>query len=187
MGYTLSPPVSVGEDAEFAACFHQYSYPVYKAALVLLESKEAAQAVLHEVFVQVYRNHHTHDTGQMADRIQIYRLTVNACTARRRRANWYERFLQFLGRGRRTPRAFPPEAGLGDTAMRMAFHQLNDNLKTILVLRLYAGLPYEELAAILNISLDTARSRVNLAWETLRQKLQAYELERVVPSEEHRP
>jgi RNA polymerase sigma factor (sigma-70 family) len=72
--------------------------------------------------------------------------------------------------------------------MRMALHQLNDSLRTILVLRFYVGLPYEEIATILNISLDTARSRVNLAWETLRQKLQAYELDRAtVPSEEHHP
>lgn len=174
MGYTLSSPLAVGEDADFVACFHQYKEPVYKTALLLVDSKEVAQEVLDEVFVEVYRNREPLATGQRATRTHLYRLTVNACSAHRRGVAWYERLLQFLGRGR-SPRAFSPEALPGDTAMQMALHQLNEPLKTILVLRLYAGLPYEDIATILNLSLDAAKVRVNLAWSTLRTTLQGYE------------
>ncbi len=170
-----STPTHLNDDAAFAHCFQQYKNMVYKTALLLLESSQDAEDALQEVFMQVYRSRHSYDPKRAALSTWIYRITVNHCTSRRRKSTWRSWIQQRLG-GNPASHAPSPEERLGDTAVRLATQQLSEKLRTILILRFYNELPYEDIAEILEIPVGTAKSRVNYALATLRQKLQGSEL-----------
>lgn len=164
-------PAHLNDDAAFADCFQQYKNMVYKTAILLLNSVEDAEDALQEVFMQVHRHRHTYDPKRASLSTWIYRITVNHCTSRRRKSAWRAWIRQRLG-GAEVAHAPSPEEQLGDTAIRVATQQLSDKLRTILILRFYNELSYEQIAEILEIPVGTAKSRVNFALASLRQKLQ---------------
>lgn len=174
MGQKQATLTHLNDDVAFADCFQQYKNMVYKTALLLLNSAEDAEDALQEVFMQVHKSRHSYDPSRGAVSTWIYRITVNHCTSRRRKSAWRAWIWQRLHP--LSPSHAPsPEEQLGDTAVRFATQQLNDKLRTILILRFYNELSYEEIAEILEIPVGTAKSRVNFALATLRQKLQGYE------------
>jgi RNA polymerase sigma-70 factor (ECF subfamily) len=181
-------PTHLNDDAAFAICFQHYKNMVYKTALLLLNSAEDAEDALQEVFIQVHRHRHTYDPKRAALSTWIYRITVNHCTSRRRKSAWRSWITKHLGVGSTPAHAPSPEERLGDTAVRLATQQLSDKLRTVLILRFYNELSYEEIAEILEIPVGTAKSRVNFALVTLRQKLQGSEhATRLMKSQEIMP
>lgn len=187
MGQKQATLTHLNDDAAFADCFQQYKNMVYKTALLLLNSAEDAEDALQEVFMQVHRSRHTYDPARASLSTWIYRITVNHCTSRRRKSAWRAWIWQRLNFASASY-APSPEEQLGDTAVRVATQQLNDKLRTILILRFYNELSYEEIAEILEIPVGTAKSRVNFALATLRQKLQGYEYgTRLMKSQESIP
>jgi RNA polymerase sigma-70 factor (ECF subfamily) len=175
MGKPQATPTHLDEEGAFADCFQQYKNMVYKTALLLLDSAEDAEDALQEVFMQVHRSRHTFDPTKGALSTWIYRITVNHCTSRRRKSAWRSWITNRFGNGASPQHVPSPEERLGDTAVRVATQQLSDKLRTILILRFYNELPYEEIAEILEIPVGTAKSRVNFALVSLRQKLQGNE------------
>jgi RNA polymerase sigma-70 factor (ECF subfamily) len=61
--------------------------------------------------------------------------------------------------------------------LQSAVKALPEAARTVLVLREYGGLSYEEIASVLEIPLGTVMSRLNYARSSLREKLQKYRLE----------
>jgi RNA polymerase sigma-70 factor, ECF subfamily len=185
MGQTHATPTHLNDETAFADCFHKYKNMVYKTALLLLDSAEDAEDALQEVFMQIHRSRHTYDPNRAALSTWIYRITVNHCNSRRRKTAWRTWITDRLGMGASPQHVPSPEEKLGDTAVRLATQQLNDKLRTILVLRFYNDLAYEEIAEILEIPVGTAKSRTNYALTTLRQKLQGIEhAKRIMKSQE---
>lgn len=185
MGQTQATPPHLQDEAAFADYFHLYKNLVYKTALLLLDSAEDAEDALQEVFMQIHRSRHTYDPARAALSTWIYRITVNHCNSRRRKSAWRAWIAERLGIGDSPRHAPSPEAQLGDTAVRVAVQQLNHKLRTILILRFYNELTYEEIADILEIPVGTAKSRVNYALATLRRNLEGNEhAERLLKSQE---
>jgi RNA polymerase sigma-70 factor (ECF subfamily) len=56
-------------------------------------------------------------------------------------------------------------------AVRTAISQLNDDHKSIIILRDIQGLSYEEVSEILNISLGTVKSRLSRARSALKEQI----------------
>lgn len=63
-----------------------------------------------------------------------------------------------------------PATGLD---VQAALDRLSPKLRDVVVLNVYQGLPYEEIAAILGIPVGTAKSRMNLALKALREHFDA--------------
>jgi len=173
---------------ELLTCFQQ---PVYALAMRLLGDTSEASDVVQEVFLKVFRNIASF-RGQSTLKTWIYRITVNeAHNARRwffrhRRAeveldsdpdegrNWKET----LADGARSPfeEARDREQRL---LIEAALRRINPIFREAVVLRDITDLSYEEIAAVLEVSLGTVKSRILRGWDALRQEL-AGELE-------HRP
>ncbi|MEM8885278.1 MAG: sigma-70 family RNA polymerase sigma factor [Planctomycetota bacterium] len=70
---------------------------------------------------------------------------------------------------------FAPEAAASagelETAIERAVLQLSDKLRAVFVLARYRGLPYAEIAEILEIPVGTVKSRMSLAEKQLRGAL----------------
>src|SRR5205807_9100151 len=61
-------------------------------------------------------------------------------------------------------------------AVRLAIERLPEELRTTLVLQVYEGLKYREVAAILNVPIGTVKSRLNHAMRRLREEFRDHEL-----------
>lgn len=65
-----------------------------------------------------------------------------------------------------------PAAGAANRLdVQAALDQLSPKLKEVLVLNVYQGLRYQEIADVLDIPLGTVKSRINLALQELRKHL----------------
>jgi RNA polymerase sigma-70 factor (ECF subfamily) len=158
-----------GKDEEaFANLFQQYKNLVFKTAYLMLGSTEEAEDALQEVFLSVHRALGTFDPSRAAFTTWIYRITVNQCLNRRRK-----RRITILPLGE-TAASYPsPESQvMTDQTLEHALNGLSDKLRSVVVLRYYADLPYAEIGEILDVPLGTVKSRLNQALETLRRSLE---------------
>ena len=100
-----------------------------------------------------------------------YRLVVNACYAEAGRRPSKVTALRLL----------PDDAAVVDSSAQThdrdrldrGFQKLSLAHRTVVVLHLYVGLPFEEIAAMLDIPIGTARSRLHYATRALRSAIEA--------------
>jgi RNA polymerase sigma-70 factor (ECF subfamily) len=176
-----------GDTVAFAVLFERYKDLVYKTASLILDSRQEAEDVQQDVFVQVYRHLHRYDPTKAAFTTWLYKITVNQCLTQRRR----HRLLHRLGLDRTDP--LPPvpspEAQLGNEAVRRGLRGLSYKLRVILVLRYYHQFSYGEIQEILAIPMGTVKSRIHQALRELRRALapEFPELQHPSPQREVKP
>jgi len=158
-----------GDDRAFAALSHKYKNLVYKTAYLMLGDADEAEDVLQEVFVQVYKSLPTYQPSKGAFTTWLHRITVNCCL------NWRRKRRFFVPLDKVRISAPSPEGRMEEEAVWQAVSRLSGKLRAVVVLRYYWGLPYAEIAHILDIPLGTVKSRLNLALRTLRKELEAGE------------
>lgn len=132
--------------------------PLHHYALVLTGSQEEADDVLADVFWRLAR------TGRKLRRVQSprsYCFTAARNVARTRfRRRRPEAPVEDLGGGD------PPSAEA--VAVRQALLRLPPEQRECVVLHIWGGLTFREVAALTGVSLDTAASRYRYALEKLR-------------------
>ena len=72
-----------GDTSAFEILFRRYEKLVYRTAYLITGSKEAAEDVLQEVFVSVWRSRHTYDSAKGKLTTWLHRITVNQCSRRK--------------------------------------------------------------------------------------------------------
>jgi RNA polymerase sigma-70 factor (ECF subfamily) len=165
--------------------FERHQGRVYNVAYRVLGSSSDAADVAQEVFLQI------------ADRIKsfrgdssltswVYRMTVNLAIDARRRSMrrpsgrigagaGEEREVETQGRpGVASPPGDPLEvaqAAERERRVHEALDRLSPKLRSIVVLRYFENLSYEELAEVLQASIGTVKSRLNRAHAALEDLL----------------
>ena len=147
------------------------------------EGEDAAQ----ETFVKVYKNLNKFK-GEALFSTWLYRIAVNTCKNRRR--SWWNRMKRTAVR---IDKPIETEEGehtyeIGDTSLspikdlerlqiadsvKKALDTLTDKHKELIILRDIQGLSYEEIEAILGISIGTVKSRLSRARKAMQEKLRA--------------
>jgi RNA polymerase sigma-70 factor (ECF subfamily) len=155
-----------GDGDAFAALFHQYKNLVYRTAYLITGSAADAEDVLQDVFLRVHDALGSYDPAKGAFTTWLYRVTVNLCLSRQRRARptgtLYER----------TPGEASPEGQIAESlALEQALDGLSEKQRAVIFLRYYAGLSYAEIAGVLDVPLGTVQSRLNGALQSLRHNL----------------
>lgn len=161
----------------------RYQQPVYALALRLLTGQSEACDVSQEVFLKVFRNIGSF-RGQSSLKTWIYRITVNEAHNARR---WF-----FRHRRREVELDSPkedapawkdaiPDSGRSpfDVAVdreqqvliEAALERINPIFREAVALRDIADLSYDEIAAVLGLSLGTVKSRILRGREALRDEL----------------
>ena len=157
------------DSTAFEEIYRHYAGMVYRVALRMTRRVEDAEEVTQEVFVSVHRHLKTF-AGNAALKTWIYRIAVN-CS------------LNALKKAKRNPEVAweegfdpaDPHQGVREAAEKEAqearvgslLEGLNADQRMCLVLRAQEGLSYEEIARALNININTVRSRLKRARETL--------------------
>jgi RNA polymerase sigma-70 factor (ECF subfamily) len=161
-----------GEESAFAALVIKYREPVYRFLRRMTGNHEDAADLTQEVFVRAYRGLARFE-GRCSMRTWLLRIATNACLdhrARRRDLFPLEAVAGLVA---------PPEAGPEAVAERRerwrrvaeAVQALPPRQRAAVVLRLYGGYSYAEIAAVMECSEGTVKATVFSALRKLRSHL----------------
>ena len=163
-----------GDTVAFAAFYDRHSTVAYGLAYRILRDRTAAEDVLQEAFVGLWRGRGTYEPGRGAPRSWLLMITHNRAidAIRRRRADqpiedWHDE--------REAPERTEDEALRRSEAetIRAALRQLPDGQRRVIDLAYFAGLTQTEIALRLGLPLGTVKSRVRLALGKLAEHIES--------------
>ena len=175
-----------GDNRAFDDIVHRYYEPIFRRVFGLLKNHEDAEEVTQDTFLRARRGLEAF-RGDAAFSTWLYQIATNLA---------HNRYWFWWRRGRHAAvsldASISPEAGMtlaevlpdeepdpGKLAVTQelverveaAMGQLSPAHREILTLRNVRDLAYEEIAALLNLSLGTVKSRIARAREALKQVL----------------
>jgi RNA polymerase sigma-70 factor, ECF subfamily len=178
--------VGIAEEESFEEIFKRYSSMVFNLSYRILGDREEALDVSQEVFFSIYRKLQRF-RGESSLKTWIYRIAINRAS---NRCRWWSRLRrrgtvsldQHLSKdGSRTllesleSSAKTPEEALlrqeRQNEIERSLRCLPVQQRVALIMRDIQGLPYEEIAALLKISLGTVKSRIARGREELKRRL----------------
>lgn len=179
MSETLLQQAQSGDADAFTALCAPYEGLVYRHCLQMLGNPADAQDAAQEAMLRAYRGL-ARFRGGSAVATWLYRIAHNVCLDMRKRG--YRRMestsLDGMAEAGREPAdAAPnPEARYVQTGeqerLRAALTRLPREQQLMLGLRYGEGMPYDQLAATLRLSLGTVKSKLSRAKEKLRKILE---------------
>jgi len=152
-----------GSRGAFEALFERHEEAVWRFYRRRLREPSRAEELLQEVFLAILQNAPRYEP-RASFRSYLFGIAFNVLKAERRRSG-------------REPEPMvdevPGEARDLDAAIwvRCALAALEPDDREIVMLREYEGLSYQEIAALLNLPLNTVRSRLFRARADLKQAL----------------
>lgn len=174
---TLLERFQAGDGAGFELLVRRHSPEVYRFVLRFTQSSVAAEDVVQETFLQLYRSADQFDASR---RVKPWLFTIAANKARdylRRRGRKREVPLDApidaeAGAGRRFVDMLAKNAAQDDAdaafeerrhAVRSVVEQMPDRLREVLVLAYFHRFPYRQVAEITGVPLGTVKSRLHAA------------------------
>lgn len=160
--------VLAGDTTAFETLVQRYQRPLFSVAVRMLGTREDAADATQNALVRIYENLKAFDPDRRFFSWS-YRILVNECLnvlrARRSPAEADEAALE--------PEAFQQvEAGERRAAVQRALMELAPDLRTVIVLRHYGGLSYEQISESLGgVPVKTVKSRLHTARQRLGRKL----------------
>ena len=165
-----------GDPRAFEALVIAYQHRVFGVALRMLRNRAEAEEVAQEVFLRVHRAIASF-RGEAKLSTWLYAIASRLClnrlaTGERRLAREGEESLERL-RADADPAAHVERAEL-EAALQRAIDELPGERRIVVVLRDVEGLAYEEIAEVLELPLNTVRSRLHRARMDLKEKLERF-------------
>ncbi len=167
-----------GDKHAFEILFRQHNTRVLKTAYLITGNKEEAEDVLQEVFVSVWKSRNTFDPAKAKFTTWLHRITVNQCARIHRKKQHKSQSLEktMMEEGLTLPEANDfklPELSSIESSryeeLMDALGQLDSKHRSVMVLRYFNDLSYDEIATSLNIPLGTVKSRINKALKAMRK------------------
>jgi RNA polymerase sigma-70 factor (ECF subfamily) len=177
-----------GDEAAFETLVNERSGEIYGLLYRLTENREEARDLTQETFLRAFQSI-VHFRGESDLRTWIYRIAINQA---RNRWRWWRRRRRDvtvsidapeIGNGRlglvstlRSRNVKDPEQDALESererALKKALSSLRRVYREAVVLRDIEGFAYEEIAAALDISIGTVKSRLARGRQELRRKLE---------------
>ena len=177
--------LQAGSEDAFHWLVSEYTPPVYRLACRLLNNSADASDVVQEVFLKIFRSVGQFH-GDCSLKTWLYHIAVNTIWNQNR---WWRRHSEKECTLESTrPEAMEDNLAMADDApspmesllsqetqemVQKALSRLNELHRMVLVLREMEDLSYEEVAAILNVSQGTVKSRLARARQSLKRELEA--------------
>ena len=164
--------VKAGDREAFASLLRRYQDKVYSIVSNYVGAGEDALDLTQEAFVKAY-SQLPRFKGQSSFYTWLYRIAVNAALDSLRHTP-QSRFVDFENLSMPDPQAGPETELLQkerSQAVQKAIAMLPESSRSVLVLREYGGLSYQEISASLDIPLGTVMSRLNYARQRLKENL----------------
>lgn len=162
--------VAQGSEEAFAELIHRHQDGLVNF-FARLGAYHDAEDLTQETFLRVYRYRERYKPSARFTSF-LYTLARHVWADRGRRGLRQERLREGLEReAATTGLPAPREQGAG-LDVQAALERLSPKLREVIVLNVYQGLCYHEVAAVLGVPLGTVKSRINLALQKLRDALQ---------------
>jgi RNA polymerase sigma-70 factor (ECF subfamily) len=168
-----------GNTEAFGALVGRYQGRLYPTVLRLTGCADEAQDLLQEAFLRAYQNFDRFQGGS-SFYTWIYRIAVNLALSGRRRRKRRTLRLGDEHHGRvvdlpHDPKGSDPTAPLEraerEQIIQEALNTLTPDYRSVIVLKEFDGLAYDEISAVLRIPIGTVRSRLHRARCELRNRL----------------
>ncbi len=167
----------------FEELIKDYKKSAYNIALRVLRNVEDAEDASQEALIKVYKNIQNFNM-QSTFKVWMYRIVVNTCLDFKRKkminAVSIDENID-LGGNNEIHREIADDSGNPDVLVEKNFNnklvndavnKLDDEYKTIIVLRDIQGFSYSEISEILSCNLGTVKSRLNRARKSLKEILE---------------
>lgn len=170
LDFDIIRSIQNGQVNDYEALVKKYQSTVFNVVFRMLNQRESAEALTQEVFVKAYENL---DSFNFKSRFfsWIYRIAINTAISYRKNN---QRFVSLEHMPQHMVK--PVEAQMMDkersATLKAAINRLKEKYKTVIVLRYYEQLSYNEIAEILNIHEKKVKSRLFDARQLLRNHLQ---------------
>ena len=171
-----------GDAASFDALVRRHQRRVFGLLMRMLGSAQDAEDVAQETFLNLHRHGHRFRSESRFSTF-VYRVAVNAALNRRRSLGRRRARMEALGArqaaGDDMPASpsSPEESALGGEARTQVQHailQLPPKLRAPVVLYDIEGMPYADVAAVLELAEGTVKSRIHRGRQALRESLRGY-------------
>nr|WP_312579011.1 sigma-70 family RNA polymerase sigma factor [Sedimentibacter sp.] len=172
-----------GNVEAFEELIKEHKKSAYNIALRVLRNVEDAEDISQEALIKVFKNIHNFNM-QSTFRVWMYRIVVNACLDFKRKktidAYSIDEPIKLDGNNEihkeiedntNNPDAMI-EKNFNSEMVNKAVNKLDDDFKTIIILRDIKGFSYQEISEILSCNLGTVKSRLNRARSNLKQIIQ---------------
>lgn len=159
-----------GNDKAYLELFQQYEADIYRMAYVYVKNKNDALDVVQEVAYQSFKNIRTLNKPEYF-KTWLMKITINCA-------------LNVINKNKKVVPLIPKfevhtEEGVKDIAMSLSLRELMDILqedeKSVILLKYYNDRTLKEISDILDIPLGTAKSILYRALNKLRQNLKEVE------------
>ncbi len=173
---------TVGGDGDaFGIIVRRYQDRLHNAAYRLVGSAEDARDVVQESFVKAYQNL-ANFRGQASIYTWLFRIVVNMSLSHRRKRKWVRLMTPGPDAGDDGPPVELPDATAADPAdpliaaeteslIQRALDDLDQEHRTVVVLRDIQHFDYHQIAEILEVPAGTVKSRLHRARLMLRERL----------------
>ncbi len=175
--------VQQGDGAAFMALFRAYQAPLRAFAAKFVDSMDAAQDVVQDVFLAIWQRRATWHVDASVQ-LYLFGATRNRALHHARRRRDREVPLDEQSESEDNATVLIADAGAGpyeetcaaelDQAIARAISRLPDRCRRTYVLRWYYHLTYPEIAHILGVSVKTVESQVTAANKVLRTRLRRF-------------
>jgi RNA polymerase sigma-70 factor (ECF subfamily) len=179
--HLLAARLAAGDERALVEVIDALGSAVHATARKVLDDDAAAQDVVQDVFVELWRHPQHYD-----ETLGSLRTYLNLC-ARHRAYDVLRSELRRAGREKRSERLIPPqrqrspgeEVADAQTAslVRDAVRSLPPDQRVVVEMAYYGGLSYRDVARAVGIPEGTAKSRVRLALAKLESELDRHMLE----------
>ena len=166
-----------GSEEAFERLFEGYKDRLFNVVFRIVGDPESSEDVVQEVFLKALRNIEAFNEESTLY-TWLYRIAVNAAVDFRKKFGHkgtvsIHRFegAEDLLPSREDPPDREPQRKEMAALLREAMDRLSEKHRTILVLREFEGLSYEEIAAVLGCPVDEVRWKLHAARRRLRRRL----------------
>ncbi len=159
---------SQGSPEAFTELFQRYRQPIYAFFRRRLPDPTPAEELTQEVFLALLRAATRYEPRALF-RTYLYAIALKILRAHRRKAIFRS---AFLGRPETVPDPAKQDATESALWVRRAIAKLDPTDREILLLREFEQLSYSEIADLLQLPINTVRSRLFRARSALRQLLE---------------
>jgi RNA polymerase sigma-70 factor, ECF subfamily len=177
----LASRLSAGDDQALTEVFDQLGPAVYGAALRIVGDGDAAQDVVQDVFVELWRHPDRYQPAAGPLRIYLVMMArhraVDLVRSELRRVARQERHSRLASALRLHSASDEVLAADAASAVRAAVRLLPDGQRRVVELAYFEGLSYRKVAAAAGIPEGTAKSRLRLALAKLESMLDRQLLE----------
>jgi RNA polymerase sigma-70 factor, ECF subfamily len=161
-----------GDEVAFAEIVRQYQTLVFNYVLRFVRDRELAEDLTQEIFFRLFRSMKSFSSDALFT-TWLFRVTKNRVIDEVRAIERRPRTVELADAPPLHAVERPPEVQETVEAVWRAVAELDVDLKMALLLRDVVGLPYQEIADALDITLSTVKWRIYSARQAIQRSLAA--------------